>query len=316
MPLALAKRILTAVGPTPTRAAHLFVVANIAFLGVDIAIAHLANDFAHRGEWAPVIFSLVATPLLLPGAFGSRRPIFHWIDRGVAYAAMVVGIAGMVFHLESGFFEQQTLHDLVYSAPFVAPIAYVGVGLLLLLLRSEEAVTPRLGGWILLLALGGFIGNLGLSLLDHAQNGFFHATEWIPVVSAAYGVGFLAVAVAQAPLPSRAVVRACAIVMGAQVLVGLVGTGLHVEANLHRSVMTTMRDRFVFGAPAFAPLLFANLALLAWIGLWACSLERGGAEAEPESRPEPAPAPEPAPESGGAAAAEGGEGDDGEGDRG
>src|SRR5438034_712412 len=47
--------------------------------------------------------------------------------------------------------------------------------------------------WVLLLALGGFAGNFIFSLTDHAQNGFFHRTEWIPVISSAFAVGFLLV---------------------------------------------------------------------------------------------------------------------------
>lgn len=255
--------------PSPRRALRLFVISNIAFLGVDIVIAHLANDFERRAEWAPVIFSAVATVLLLPGIFGSQRAFVRPLERAVAVGAIVVGVLGMCFHLESGFFEQATLHQLVYSAPFVAPLSYVGVGLLLLLVHSEDATTPSFGPWILLLALGGFGGNLGLSLLDHAQNGFYHVTEWIPVAAAAYGVGFLVLAVARAPALDGTLLRACVGVMLVQMVVGVAGAALHVDANLTRSAMSTFRDRFVFGAPAFAPLLFPNLALLALIGLWA-----------------------------------------------
>jgi hypothetical protein len=270
MLLANVRRVSQALVPTPVRAARLFVAANIAFLGLDIVIAHLANNFARQVEWAPVLFSAVATPLLLPGALGSTRPVFRYIDRLVAMGAILVGVAGMLFHLQSGFFEQQTLHDLVYSAPFVAPVAYVGVGLLLLLIHSEDASTFAFGPWILLLALGGFVGNLLLSLLDHAQNGFFRPAEWIPVAAAAYAIGFLSLAILQSPRVSPTLLRACLAVMVIEMAIGFVGAALHVEADLHRSVMTSLRDRFVFGTPAFAPLLFANLALLAIIGLWAC----------------------------------------------
>ncbi len=265
----LPRRILLAAAPTPLRAVRLFVAANIGFLGVDILLAHLANDFARRMEWAPVVFSAVATPFLLPGALGSTRPALRWIERLIAFSAIIVGVLGMIFHLESGFFEEQTLRDLVYSAPFVAPLSYVGVGLLLLLVHTDDAKTPGFGGWILFLALGGFVGNLGLSLLDHAQNGFFRATEWIPVVAASYGISFLVVAVAKAKALPSVLARACVVAMAFEIVVGVVGAVLHVEADL-RSQMSTTRDRFVFGAPAFAPLLFANLALLAIIGLWAC----------------------------------------------
>jgi hypothetical protein len=39
--------------------------------------------------------------------------------------------------------------------------------------RMVAAGTVEWGRWVLLLALGGFAGNLVLSLCDHAQNGFF-----------------------------------------------------------------------------------------------------------------------------------------------
>lgn len=275
----LARRVLRAVAPTPLRAVRVFVAANIGFLGVDIVIAHVANDFARRMEWAPVIFSAVATPLLLPGAFGSARPVLRHVERLVAFGAIVVGVLGMIFHLESGFFENQTLRDLVYSAPFVAPLSYVGVGLLGLLVHSEDATTPQFGGWVLLLALGGFVGNLGLSLVDHAQNAFFRPTEWIPVAAAAYAVAFLLLAVAKAPALTAPFARACVAVMSVEMVVGLLGAALHVDANVHHSAMSSVRDRFVFGAPAFAPLLFANLALLAIVGLWACRRAEEGTSA-------------------------------------
>ena len=250
---------------TPRRAAQLFALSNIAFLGVDIALAHLANDFARWAEWAPVGFSAVAAALLVPGALGSRRALVRWLDVAVGCGAIVVGLAGMIFHLQSGFFAHRTLHDLVYAAPFVAPVSYVGVGLLVLLLRSEDADGRAFGPWVLCLTLGGFLGNFFLSVLDHAQNGFFHATEWIPVASAAFAVSFLALSLA---LPRSLPLLACAVVLALQAATGLLGFGLHVVANLRRPAASLL-ERFVFGAPAFAPLLFVDLALLGAIGLWA-----------------------------------------------
>ena len=43
---------------SPMRLAHAFVVANIAFLGGDIVIAHVANAYARPMEWAPIVFSV------------------------------------------------------------------------------------------------------------------------------------------------------------------------------------------------------------------------------------------------------------------
>ena len=62
--------------------------------------------------------------------------------------------------------------------------------------------------------------------------------------------------------------RACFVVMAGQVVVGLAGLALHVSADLYRGAASKL-DRFVFGAPGFAPMLFADMAFLAAIGLWA-----------------------------------------------
>jgi hypothetical protein len=250
---------------TPERCVEWFVIANLAFLGVDIALAHAANGFARRPEWAPIGFSAVATVLLLPMALGARGRVWRAIDQGIAAAAIVVGVLGMVFHLESGFFQAETLHDLVYSAPFVAPLAYVGAGLLLLAVRREPAGSPALAWWILLLALGGFAGNLGLSLLDHAQNGFFQWTEWIPVAAGAFGTSFLFVAWLR---PDPGLLRVTQIVLALEAAVGVLGFVLHARADLARPA-AHVADRFLFGAPAFAPLLFADLATLGVIAVWA-----------------------------------------------
>lgn len=78
------------------------------------------------------------------------------------------------------------------------------------------------------------------------------------------GLATMRASTLEAPL-----LRGCVVVMILQMAVGLIGAAFHVDANLGHSAMSSFRDRFVFGAPAFAPLLFANLALLALIGLWA-----------------------------------------------
>jgi hypothetical protein len=268
---------------TPRRAAHLFAVANIAFLGVDIGLAHMANGYARRVEWAPLGFSALATLLLLPSAFafasssGSRSRVARMLDVVVGWGAIAVGVIGMVLHLESGFFATQTLHDLVYSAPFVAPLSYVGVGLLILLLTRKESEEPVFGAWLVVLALAGFLGNFALSLLDHAQNGFFHVTEWIPVASAAFAIGFLVMTLAR---PAEMPPRVGLAVMAVQIVVALAGFVLHVTADASRDGATLL-DRFVFGAPPFAPMLFADLALLAAIGLWALGRQEQ-ARAQPE----------------------------------
>ena len=175
--------------------------------------------FRHPAEWTPLGFSFAATCLLVPMMFGARHSLWRVIERVVAVGAIALGVLGVLFHLQSAFSQEQTLHSLVYSAPFVAPLAYVGVGLLLLLVRSDAADSRELGSWLTLLALAGFV----------------------LVVAAA---------------------------------VGLLGSVLHLIADL-RQPAVLLRDRLRFGAPAFAPLLFTDLAALARLALWQLSREQG-----------------------------------------
>jgi hypothetical protein len=260
--------------PSPRVAVAWFVVANLGFLGVDIFLAHAANGFADRLEWAPVAFSALAPLLLLPGRLGRGGPkLARALDLVVAWVAIVVGVAGMVLHLQSAFFAERTLRSLVYAAPFVAPLAYVGVGLLLLLLRIEPEGSPAFGPWVTVLALGGFVGNFVLSLLDHAQNGFFRATEWTGVIAAAFGAAFLLVGVLR---PDPRYLRICLWVCAAEAAVGVWGSALHVLADARRSG-DWLGSRLLYGAPVFAPLLFADIALLAALGLWATLRERPSA---------------------------------------
>jgi len=265
---------------SPGQAVELFVMANLAFLTLDIAMAHAVNRFAKPAEWIPLIFSAVSPVLLLAGMLiGGILPprgVARALGMIVGVAAVLVGVAGLVLHLNSQFFEQWTLKSLVYTAPFAAPLAYAGLGLLLILNRLVDADSPEWSWWLLLLAWGGFIGNFVLSLADHAQNGFFHRAEWLAVAAAALAVGFLLV-----PLVMRITPRffgICGGVMAIQAGVGVLGFAYHVYADLRGPSIRPL-DNFLFGAPAFAPLLFANLAALGAIGLWAL----GRSERRPES---------------------------------
>ncbi len=253
-------------GLSPHWLVELFATSNIAFLALDIYLAHLENNFARHVEWLPVLFSCVAPLALVPGLFGGRyqRGACRRLGYVVGIAALLVGVAGMLLHLQSAFFELRTLKSLVYTAPFVAPLSYVGVGLLLILNRMEPRASPDFGVWVLFLATGGFVGNLALSLLDHAQNGFFSAAEWIPVVAAAFGLAFFSTALFRRGRPYIKLSLGVAALEGAA---GLLGFGLHLAANLGQS-NAPLGDRLVYGAPLFAPLLFTDLAALAALGLW------------------------------------------------
>jgi hypothetical protein len=263
---------------------EVFALGNLGFLAPDIYLAHSTNLFHRAAEYVPFYFSLAApAALLLAFVAAWRGAVRGWRALGhvVGWGAVAVGIAGLILHLRSRFFYEETLESLVYTAPFAAPLAYTGLGLLLIMNRMVDTESVEWPLWVLLLALGGFVGNFIFSLADHAQNGFFRATEWIPVAASAFAVGFLLLPFAVRV--SRSYVTVCAAVMVAQVGVGLLGFYYHTAANL-RGPSASQFDNFVYGAPAMAPLLFPNLALLVFIGLWRLHAHLPGGPAPEESR--------------------------------
>jgi hypothetical protein len=283
-----------------------FIAINLAFLTLDIYVAHSVNAFRHWAEWIPFYFSIAGAlavavgvgRALLVGLRGHDREgvggpearrhgdgwtaemppatrhtpgaliatgAGRWTGLIVGWTSIAVGISGLLWHLQSHFFRAATLKNLVYSAPFIAPLAYTGIGFLLLVNRLVPHWSRGWARWALFLAWGGFLGNFVLSLLDHAQNGFYYWTEWIPVAVSALAVGFTLVSILAQP--ARLLLMATAWVLVLQVVTGVLGLGLHLRPLLNPSAAPLL-DRLIHGAPVFAPLLFVNLALLAGIGVW------------------------------------------------
>ncbi len=251
---------------------EVFALVNLGFLSIDIFLAHSENNFFRRPEYIPLYFSLAA-PVLLMAALLAREwmgdeRVWRLLGHGVGAISILVGLSGVIYHLDSQFFFERTLRSLTYAAPFAAPLAYTGIGMLLIMNRMVPAGSLEWAQWVLLLDLGGFFGNFVLSLTDHAGNGFFSWAEWIPVWSAAFAVAFLAVPFAVRV--DRRYLAICALVLLVQAAVGLTGFVLHFLADLHGTSLKLF-DNLINGAPPFAPLLFPNLALLGWIALWVYS---------------------------------------------
>ncbi len=221
---------------------EVFVLVNLAFLSVDIYLAHPVNQFRHWPEYIPLYISLAAPVLvligLLAGEWGGYQAAWRDLDYLVGWSAIAIGLIGVVLRLDSRFFYDRTIKSLIYAAPFAAPLAYTGLGLLLLMNRMVASDSPEWPHWVLLLSLGGFFGNFIFSLTDHAQNGFYHWTEWIPVVSSALAVGFLT-----APLftdVGRRFLWLCAAVMLVQGAVGLLGVLLSCRRKPSRAVAAAL----------------------------------------------------------------------------
>lgn len=246
---------------------EIFVLLNLGFLTFDIYLAHSVNDFRQRAEYVPLYFSALAPVLLLASlAFQRKRPlVWKAIGHVVGWSAILIGLTGVILHLDSSFFYERTIRSLTYSAPFAAPLAYTGLGFLLLLNRLQEPSSEEWARWVLFLALGGFIGNFVFSLTDHAGNGFFDRLEWVPVVASALAVGFLAT-----PLllrVSKEFLGLCAAVLLLEAGVGAWGFVLHAQRNLAGPSIHAF-DNFIYGAPPLAPLLFPNLVALGLLALW------------------------------------------------
>lgn len=246
---------------------ELFALANIGFLTFDIYLAHSVNQFRNPAEYIPLFFSACAPLVLVIGlVLRDRSPrTWKWAGYLVGGLSVVVGLTGVILHLESHFFYERTIRSLTYSAPFAAPLAYTGLGFLLIMNRMVDPESREWAQWVMLLTLGGFVGNFIFSLADHAANGFFFTMEWVPVFASAIAVGFLTV-----PLVTqveRKFIDLVGLVLLLEALVGVWGFVLHAKGNLEGPSVHAF-DNFIYGAPPMAPLLFPNLMVLGMIAVW------------------------------------------------
>ena len=106
--------------------------------------------------------------------------------------------------------------------------------------------------WIEAFVIANFAGLVVDIYLAHSANAFRRAAEYEPLYFSAAARGFL---------------RLCAVVLGVQALVGVVGFALHPRAVV-RQPGPAFFEKLLTGAPPLAPLLFPNLVVLGLIGLW------------------------------------------------
>lgn len=98
---------------------------------VQLTLMHWAGGFKRAPMWTPV----VATPLLVGAAAAAtvtRDGLFGWLMAGVLAVGVLIGMAGIVFHLRGmasqigGF----SFRNLLSGPPPVLPMAYALIGVL------------------------------------------------------------------------------------------------------------------------------------------------------------------------------------------
>src|SRR5204863_335745 len=131
---------------------ELFVLVNLAFLSLDIYLAHSVNDFGRRAptafgrgiEYVPLYFSLAAPGVLLAGLvvgeWGGFRPAWRDLRHlglcaAVLLAQAAVGLLGFYYHAAADLRRPSGdwFENLVHGAPVLAPLLFPNLVLLALL---------------------------------------------------------------------------------------------------------------------------------------------------------------------------------------
>ncbi|HZW03063.1 MAG TPA: hypothetical protein VFF68_03980 [Anaerolineaceae bacterium] len=263
---------------------------NLFMLGLETYLAHLISGTLVPYEWIPVIGGPVLGVILLAaGLIAFRNRIAANLTATLALlASIVIGVLGTYFHLvravlpHAPLAERVSLPLLVWAPPLLAPIMFALIGVLGMSAAWQEdpAGSGRLvlpGGARLQMPYSKtrayfFVAGVGSlftvisSVLDHARTGMVNPWVWLPLAvgvfatTVSFAVGFL-------PRLTRYDLTWYLLAMGLMVLVGVVGAGLHAVENW-AATGQLFSERFIRGAPALAPLLFANMGAIGLLALF------------------------------------------------
>jgi hypothetical protein len=267
----------------------LIAAVNEFFLGVDIYLAHSISGTITRNEWIPIIFGPIAAFLLLLAGLIAirRRSLASVMANAVLLASIGVGLLGAYFHFMRAILptappgQRVSLDLIVWAPPILGPLTFCLVGVLGISAvwieePSESGVLRLPGGlrlrlpysktraYLFLVGLGS-LATVISSVLDHARTHFTNPWLWIPTVVGTFAT-VVGVGLGLLDRPSRADVWTFVGAMVAMLVVGLLGSYLHIQDNL-TSQGAIVGERFVRGAPFLAPLLFCNMAMLGFIAL-------------------------------------------------
>jgi hypothetical protein len=267
----------------------LMAAINEILLGLETLLAHLTSGTITSREWIPIIFGPVSGTLLLLAGFLAlrRRTLATILATGVFLASIIVGLLGAYFHILFAILpsampgEQVSVPLLIWAPPILGPLTFAMVGLLGI---SSAWMEDPLDSGILLLPVKRrlhlpysktrayfFIVSMGAlatvisSVLDHSRTNFSNPWLWLPTSIGVFGT-VVAVVVGATDKPSRNDLFTYFGAMILMILVGMLGSGLHVLQNL-TSQGQIVDERFLRGAPVLAPLLFSDIGTIGLLAL-------------------------------------------------
>jgi hypothetical protein len=267
----------------------LMAATNEIFLGIDIYLAHSMSGTIVPNEWIPIIFGPIAgVVLLLAGLIAlRRRPLATVLATVVFASSIAVGLLGAYFHILRAILpnappgERVSVNLLVWAPPILGPLTFSLVGLLgisaawaedppdsgrLDLLGGLKLRLPysKTKAYIFMVGMGS-LATVISSVLDHARTNFENPWLWLPTGVGVFGT-VVAVSLGIIKEPRRGDLITYLGAMALMVLVGLLGSGLHINQNL-TSQGTIVGERFLRGAPFLAPMLFSDMGALGVLAL-------------------------------------------------
>lgn len=262
---------------------------NLVLLGLETYLAHLISGTIRPREWIPIIFGPSAgVILLIAGLIALRRRNLATILASlVLISSIVVGLLGAYFHLvraarpAAPLLQRLTIDLLVWAPPVVGPLVFSLVGLWgisaawveepvnsgrLLLFGGRHIQLPysKTRAYLFMVSLG-TLATVFSSVFDHARTGFAEWELWIPTVTGVFAV-IVAAGLASLNEPRRGDIAVYVSAMALLVIVGLVGTILHIQSNLIGDAVV-VPERFLRAAPVLAPMLFSNIGLFGLIAV-------------------------------------------------
>jgi len=267
----------------------LMAAVNEILLGLETLLAHLTSGTITSREWIPIIFGPVSgVLLLLAGSLALRRRMLATLlATGVFLASILVGLLGAYFHIMFAVWpfaapgEQVSVSLLIWAPPILGPLTFALVGLLgissawmedpldsgILLLPGKRRLRlpyNKTRAYFFIVGMGA-LATVISSVLDHARTNFSNPWLWLPTSIGVFGT-VVAVVLGATNKPSRSDLFTYFGAMILMILVGMLGSGLHVLQNLTAQGQI-VDERFLRGAPVLAPLLFSDIGMIGLLAL-------------------------------------------------